>query len=164
MMAIMGSSNPKPDAAHQLYCRIRKEWVAALPEERVRQSLLNQLIDQLNFPASGICLERGLNQMPHLSQGQFKMPKRRADIVCFAQGIHPKHALYPLLLIECKAVPLSARVVNQVVSYNHFVGAYFVCIANSVETRLGWYDTNAKAYRFKEGLLPFEQLKTLIGG
>lgn len=152
----MESSKLNSDLPQKLYCRLRKQWVAALPEEKVRQALIAQLIDNLGYPASSIALEKGLRQMPHISSRQ-KLPSRRADIVCFAPGIHPDHSLYPLLLIECKAVPLTPTVVNQVVSYNHFVKAYYIAIANEQEVRLGWYD--GTVYRFRVGLEPYEVLR-----
>ncbi len=151
-MAIMELLKPKLE---KLYCRLRKEWVAALPEEKVRQALLTQLIDEMGYPASGIAVEKALKQMPHINSKQ-KLPVRRADLISFAPGIHPLHALYPLLLIECKAVPLNQAVINQVVSYNHFVKAYYIAVANQEEIRLGWYD--GQKYRFQNGLSTYETL------
>lgn len=146
------SLNPKPDSSDKLFCRVRKEWIIALPEEKVRQGVLSQLIDILGFPASNIALEKKLSQMPHVTSMASKLPTRRADIVCFAQNIHPEHSLYPLLLIECKAVPLTKRVINQVVSYNHYVKAYFLAIANQDEVQIGVFDRTIGEYRFEKGL------------
>lgn len=146
------SSNLNLNSKEKLYCRIRKEWVTALPEEKVRQGVINQLIDHLGFPLSTIALEKKLDQMPHLPKGGGKLPSRRADIICFAPNIHSEHSLYPLVLIECKAVPLTAKVVNQVVSYNHYVKAYFLAIANGEEIKFGWYDKTKEGFNFQHGL------------
>jgi len=154
-MATMELSNQKPS---QVFCAVRKQWVAAQPEELVRQRLILLLTEKLKFPKNLILLEMGLAQMPHFTPGVLKIPERRADIVCFAKDIHPNHALYPLLLIECKAVKLSSKVVSQVVGYNHFVQAYFVAIANQEEIKLGWYEAKNKDYVFIDGIPPFDRL------
>lgn len=135
-----------------LYCRIRKEWVAALPEEYVRQRILNHMIDDLEFPAPLIAVECALGRMPHLSAAErAHVPDRRADIVCFAKD-PVSGQLYPLLVIECKAVKLAARVINQVLGYNHFMRAHFIAIANQEEIRLGWYDAQRGQYEFVDYL------------
>lgn len=142
----------------QINCQIRKEMVVATPEERVRQNLLYHMIHELGFPASHIVLEKSLRQMPHLTLADQNIPDRRADIVCFAQEIHPQHALYPLLVVECKAVDLNGKVINQVLGYNHFLRAYFVAVANETCLKTGWYDPSLKTYRFVDHLPRYNDL------
>ena len=144
---------------NQLWCRIRKEVVAALPEEVVRQNLLTEMIDRLGYPAGLISVERALRQLPHLL-GAVSMaaPDRRADILCYGKGIHPDHDLYPLLLIECKAVPLTERVIRQVVGYNHYVQAAFIAVVNGVERKTGWYDVKKGDYRFVAAIPAYGKL------
>lgn len=131
-----------------IYCSIRKMWVAALPEEIIRQRLITHMIQNLSFPSSSLAVEKGLKQMPHLTLLPGDIPDRRADLVCFAKGIHPDHSLYPLLLIECKAVPLNSKVMHQVMGYNHFLKAHFIAAANENEIRLGWLDKTFQTYQF----------------
>lgn len=144
--------------SQQYRCLIRKQWVAATPEEEVRQRLLNTLVNDLQYPAECLGVEQALHLLPHLQVQNSVLPDRRADVICFAKGIHPQHALYPLLLIECKAIPLNDKVLKQVVGYNHYVGAYFVAVANASEVKTGWYDAKEKKYQFVDGLLPFNTL------
>lgn len=139
-------------------CRIRKEWVKATPEEGVRQNLLNYMIDCLGFPPSLISLEKGLDQMPHLALSQKAIPNRRADLVCYAENIHPAHPLYPLIVIECKAVDLKRKELNQVLSYNHFLGAHFVALVNQKKIMTGWHDKDLGEYRFIDYLPSFSSL------
>lgn len=127
-----------------ILCAVRKIAVAALPEELVRQALLHRMIEQLGYPPALLAVEKELSQLPHLALHQTKLPKRRADILCFAKGIHSIYDLYPLLLIECKAIPLNAKVMTQVMGYNHFVDARFICVANQQEIKMGWYDPSKK--------------------
>jgi sulfur carrier protein ThiS len=139
-----------------LICRVRREQVAALPEERVRQRMLDHLIDKLRFPASGIAVEKALSQLPHLQD--IKVPERRLDIVCFAKGIHADYDLYPLLILECKAVSLNDAAVRQVAGYNHYVKAPFMAVANETEIRMGWFDREKKEEVFISYIPEYEQL------
>lgn len=156
-MAITESSNLKPKETQQLYCQIRRTWVASLPEENVRQGVLSLLIDQLGYPLGCIALEKSLQQMPHLAGKGLKLPTRRADIVCFTKD------LTPLLLIECKAVPLTDKVINQAIGYNYFLAAPFVGVANAEHIRTGWYDPHKGAYTFVDGIPSYREAEARAG-
>lgn len=134
--------------ADLLFCAIREQWVAALPEERVRQHLIQHMIKDLGFPRGGIAVEMSLAQMPHLQGKGLVIPDRRADIVCFSTENNVQGTLQPLLMVECKAVPLTPKVLQQVTGYNHYVQAAFVAIANAEELRTGWYDDAKGEYQF----------------
>lgn len=139
-----------------LTCLIRKVAVAATPEEVVRQRLLFTMVHKLGFPESLIAVEKSLEQLPHIK----KAPLRRVDLLCFADGIHPAYPLYPLLLVECKAVKLTDKVLSQICGYNYYVKAPFVAAANQEEVRLGSLDPKTGGYRFISGLPSFQELKT----
>ena len=143
---------------NQIYCALRKEWVKAQPEEIVRQRVLKYLIDELRFPLSSIVVEKGLRQMPHLSLTGQKIPRRRADILCFSKEIHPDYELHPLLLIECKAIKLTSRMINQVIGYNYYLKARFLALVNDEEIRFGWFDPNKKEYAFIDYFPSYESL------
>ena len=101
---------------------VRGCFVAATPEEIVRQSLLKMMISSLGYPKEFLAVEKQLSELPHLRDA-IGLPKRRADIVCFARN------LYPLLLIECKEGAVGKVAIDQVLGYNEFVKAPFVAIA-----------------------------------
>ena len=111
-----------------LFDPIRQCFVSATPEEIVRQKLLQVMITQLGFPKELLAIEKELSELPHL-RGTAGLPKRRADVVCFAKGIHPEYPLYPLLLIECKEGRWNEGAKDQVLGYNHFVGALYVALS-----------------------------------
>lgn len=138
-----------------LYCCIRQEKVAATPEEKVRQKLIQYMLGDLKFPKHSLLLECQLSHLPHLSNVK-DLPNRRFDLLCMVKGIHPQHALFPLLIVECKAVKLDQEVITQVVGYNHYVLAPFVAIAN--HERLVWGEQKEEGYVFKDGLPAFEEL------
>jgi hypothetical protein len=144
-----------------LFCAIRKEWVAALPEEKVRQRILFHMIDQKGFPASLVSVEQSLKHLPHLqAMDRRSVPNRRADIVCFSKGVRAD--LRPLLLIECKSIKLTPSIMSQVVGYNHFVGSRFIAIGNHEEIRTGWYNHEKKDYEFINFLPDYSDLIKVI--
>ncbi len=148
----------------RLYCRIRKEWIAATPEEFVRQRVLHHMIEDRGFPAELVAVEKSLRQMPHLGSVDRKtIPDRRADIVCFAKNsVMMGGELYPILTVECKAVKLNSGVISQVVGYNYVVRACFVAIVNQEEIRTGWYDSTRGEYVFINHLPQFHELVQFI--
>lgn len=148
--------------AQSLYCSIRKQFVASSPEEMVRQCFLSHMISDKGFPESLIAVEKALKQMPHLSGlNPLQIPSRRADVICYGKSINLKDDFYPLLLVECKAVPLTARVINQVAGYNQFVKARFIALVNDHEIQTGWFDPKQKAYVFVKYLPSYEDLLAL---
>lgn len=145
-------------SAKSLICPIRKAAVTPLPEERIRVQLLCDLIDKLGYPPSGLAVEKELAQIPHLRSMASKLPQRRADVICFAKGIHPTEELYPLLLIECKAIKLTSKMINQVVGYNHYLKACYIALINQEEIRTGWFDKTTQTYQFVPYLPTYTQL------
>lgn len=144
----------------QLYCMIRKTWVAASPEEFVRQETLHHLVRHCSFPCSGIVVERDIKSMPHLSLMDRKLPERRADILCYAKL--QNEGLHPLLLVECKAVPLSTNEIQQVIGYNYLLKASFIALVNQEEKKLGWFDTQLSNYKFIDYIPSFLELTNSV--
>ncbi len=142
-----------------LFCPIRKTWIAALPEEFVRQRVLSHMIEEQGFPAALIVVEQAVRQLPHLSVTDRRLvPDRRADVVCFAKDLAAVSDLYPLLTIECKAVRLTPSVISQVLGYNHYIRACFIAIANQTDIRTGWYDPAKGEYVFVDYLPSYTAL------
>lgn len=112
----------------KLFDSFRNAWVSATPEELVRQKLLHAMTTQLGFPKSFLAVEKQLSELPHL-HGRQGLPSRRADVLCFAKGIHSEHELFPLLLIECKEGSVGESAAAQALGYNHYVQAPYVAIA-----------------------------------
>jgi hypothetical protein len=83
------------------------------------------MVHTLGYPAAGILRERQLSELPHLLAASGPLPKRRIDLISYRRG-----TLEPLLLVECKAVPLTEQAVHQVLGYNAYVQAPFVAVVN----------------------------------
>lgn len=140
-----------------IFCPVRKLWVAKLPEEEVRQALILKMVSELGYPLDLMGVEKELSLLPHIPRGT-KVPQRRADLIVFGKDIHPKHTLYPLLLVECKAVKIDNTTLNQLAGYNHFVQAFFVAMANHEECVTGFYDTEKGDFKFYSGLFHHDEL------
>lgn len=123
-MGTMVLSKPKGS----FYDSYRSKFVAATPEEIVRQKLLSMMVSDLGFPKDLIAVEKELSLLPHL-KGKKGLPKRRSDVLCFAKGIHQEYPLFPLLLIECKEGDLNQDAYEQALGYNHYVQAPYVGLA-----------------------------------
>lgn len=150
MTETLESLNPK-NKSH--FCPIRKTAVSELPEEKVRVQLLFDMIERLGYPASMIAVEKELATIPSL-KGSRGLPQRRADIICFAK--RTDESLSPLLLIECKAVNITNRMINQAVGYNHYLKAPFIALVNQHEIRTGWLQQGI--YEFIPFLPTYSQL------
>jgi Type I restriction enzyme R protein N terminus (HSDR_N) len=152
-MALSSSNN-------SLFDEVRKIWVAATPEEIVRQKVLKKLIHGLGFPKELIAVEKELKELPHIDRGA--LPQRRVDILCYGKQIHPLHPLYPLLLIECKKEKMDEAAAEQAIGYNAHVRAYFIALADRQTERFGYLDKMTKQYVFHNGLPSFKDLMSWL--
>ncbi|MCH9632725.1 MAG: hypothetical protein S4CHLAM6_10630 [Chlamydiae bacterium] len=118
----------------QVYDTLRSQWVVATPEEIVRQKWLEVMMGHLSFPKDLLVVEKKLSLLPHLNQS-LELPERRVDILAYSKE---DGQLKPLLLIECKCIPLSAKALLQVKGYNDYVQAPYIAIANEEEIRIGY--------------------------
>lgn len=107
-----------------VYCIVRKKWVAWTPEEEVRQQLLTYMVDELGYSGAHIVVESSLAKLPHL-KGKF--PDRRVDVLVYGNA----GCLEPLMLIECKEGRAKHDALEQVESYNRFVGAPYVAVVDN---------------------------------
>jgi hypothetical protein len=130
--------------------------VKATPEEQVRQRWIRRMMGELGYPRELLVIEKGIRELPHLAS--LDVPQRRLDILCYGKEIHPVHALFPLLLIECKEGPLTKSALNQVIGYNYHVKAHFVAAVNRDEVQLGFFD-GARNHPVSGSFLPsFKEL------
>ena len=83
------------------------------------------MIGELGYPKELIAVEKELKTLPHLASES--VPDRRIDLICFTNRITP------LLLMECKAEPLSPKAVEQALGYNLYVKAPYVAVVNDRE-------------------------------
>ena len=123
---------------------LRKTWLLLTEEEWVRQNFVQYLIQEIQYPAAYIALEKeiALNEL-----------KKRFDILVYNKDYQP------WMLIECKArdIQLSEDVLQQVLRYNISVPVQYVIITNGLST-IGWEKKEGRL-ELIERLPEFENLK-----
>lgn len=109
------------DQKPQIWCLVRKKWVAFTKEEWVRQNWLNYLIEVMKYPASLMAVEKEI----HLGE-----LKKRVDILVYKNSV-------PWILIECKEqdIPLSEQTIQQILSYQTVLQTGYLIVSNGNETR-----------------------------
>ncbi len=111
----------KAEGKTEVWCPVRRRWVAFEPEEMVRQLLIQRLLATEGYPLSRLSVERGLKV--HSLQ-------RRFDLLVYDSAVKP------FLLVECKApsVPLAAPGFRQLSNYNQTVQAPYLLITNGIDS------------------------------
>ena len=104
----------------QIFDPFRKTWVLLTPEEWVRQNLLQDLIQNLQYPSSLIAVEKEI-KLGELS--------KRFDIVVYKNEL-------PWMIIECKEakVALNEKTMEQILQYQQILAAQYLFISNGHET------------------------------
>lgn len=99
---------------------LRRSWVVLTPEEWVRQNFIQYLIQEKNYPAALIAIEKTI-QLGEL--------KKRFDIIVYKDDI-------PWILIECKEanVPLTEKTLEQILQYQQVVEASYLVMTNGHTT------------------------------
>lgn len=105
-----------------IFCPFRRKYVAATPEEYVRQTFLHALVEQFGYPQSLIGVEVSIA----VGAGVDK----RCDAVVYSRS------LQPLMLIEFKApeVAITQTTLDQAAVYNTTVHAPYLILANGKQT------------------------------
>lgn len=104
---------------NQTFDPIRKKWIAATPEEMVRQALIQYVITIAAYPKSRVQVEKTLT---------LNGLTKRFDII-----VYDKQVL-PFMLIECKSfkVKIDQKVADQVARYNMVMGAPYILVSNGL--------------------------------
>ncbi len=105
-----------------IFDEIRRRWLVLTPEEWVRQNFVQYLLE-LNYPKALMAIEKVI---------VLNDTKKRFDIVIYKNDT-------PWMLIECKEmkVPLTQKVLQQVVNYNQTINCSFMVITNGNQT-MAW--------------------------
>ncbi|MBV6439628.1 MAG: restriction endonuclease subunit R [Haliscomenobacteraceae bacterium CHB4] len=127
-----------------VYDPIRRKDVALIPEELLRQLVLQFLLEVKNYPANRIRVEAGftLNGL-----------QKRSDIIVFDAAIKP------WLLVECKSpkVPLTQATFEQAARYNLQWQAPFLAVTNGLATFCCSLDFEKQAFEYLGDLPDFSE-------
>ncbi len=106
---------------NEVFDAIRKKWLILTPEEWVRQNILQYLLVSKKYPASLISVEK------EIKLGELR---KRCDVVVYNRD------LLPWMIIECKEmnVPLSHKVIEQILRYHITLPAFYLIITNGSYT------------------------------
>lgn len=107
-----------------LFDPLRKKWILLTPEEWVRQNFLSYLVNEKNYPASLIAVEK------EIKLGELK---KRFDILVYDTNHQP------WMMVECKAmeIELEEKVLQQVLRYNLSIPVRYIVITNGLHG-FGW--------------------------
>ncbi len=119
----------------RIFDPIRKKWLLSTPEELVRQSIIQYLIEIILIPISYLHVESYYSN----TEGS-----RRFDIIAWKKkSIEFK----PWLLVECKApqVSFNRSTENQIQNYLNLYPSKFVMLSNGKRTH--FWKKNLNNYR-----------------
>jgi len=127
-----------------IFDEIRKKYLQLTPEEWVRQHFVKYLIQEKNYPASLIVLEKGL-KLNELS--------KRADVLIYKDSS-------PILLVECKApeVKITQSTFDQIARYNLTFKVPFLIVTNGMSHYCCQIDFENNSYKFLEEIPDFTTL------
>lgn len=119
----------------QIYDPIRKKYVAATPEEWVRQHFLQFLIEEKNINKNKIAVEKQL-----IINGL----QKRFDILVYDDNFNTN------TLIECKApnIEINENTFFQASTYNLALKAPFLIVTNGLNTYHCSIDFDAQSFTF----------------
>lgn len=117
-------------------------------EELLRQQLLTFLADKKQFPKSLMVQEKKIATLPNIDR-KCRL-RRRIDLLIYTPQCKP------LLLIECKAVPITAKAVKQILGYNYYIGAPCIAIVNQRKCILQWKEGSTIIYSDWESFPSYE--------
>lgn len=127
------------EGKRQIYDPIRRQFVALLPEEMVRQLWLCHLTQSAGYPQGKIAVEYAL---------KVHQRNKRCDILVFDAHFQP------WMIVECKApqVVLSTTVFEQAAIYNITLKVPYLLVSNGIGTYCAQIDHEREDYIFLEDL------------
>ena len=106
----------------ELFDIVRKKFVIATPEEKVRQTYICFLHERLQIPLLNIIVEKAI---------VYNRMHKRFDIMVYKHGVCK-------IVVECKAetIPLTENTFFQVAMYNKLLQAEYIVLFNGKEERV----------------------------
>lgn len=133
------------DKKTKIFDSIRRKYIVLTPEEWVRQNLIQYLIQEKNYPAGLIGVEKSLVQ---------NGLKRRSDIILFDRNQKAQ------LLVECKApeIPITQATFDQISRYNIHYKVPFLLISNGLQHYVCQINFKTQASIFLSEVPDYHQL------
>ena len=120
-----------------VFDEVRRKWVLLLPEEWVRQHVIQFLLRERGYPVGLMAVEKGF---------QYQGMPQRADIVA-----HDRQGT-PVLMVECKApgIKIEQTVFDQAARYNQVIRAKYLFVTNGLQHYCCKIDWRSRQYQFVE--------------
>ncbi len=133
----------------KIFDAIRKKDLVLTPEEWVRQNLIQFLIQDRNFPAGLMAVEKGL---------KINGLQKRCDILSYSKSGKP------LLLVECKAptIPIKQAVFDQISRYNLHFKLPYLMVSNGIEHYCALINFETKGFQFLADIPFYEQIQDQV--
>lgn len=132
--------------AKSLFDVVRKKQVAATPEEKIRQLMIQYLIGARNFPKSllGVEVSISVNRL-----------SKRCDILAYKDGL-------PVMIVECKApsVKIDQSVFEQAARYNLALKVPYLLVTNGLVTLCCKVNLIESGFEFLDEIPEYRQLQT----
>ncbi|PXX99012.1 restriction endonuclease subunit R [Marinifilum breve] len=131
-----------------IFDSIRKKYVVLTPEEWVRQNFIRFLVEEKDYPASLIAVEKkvDVNLLP-----------QRSDIVLYNSNANP------IMIVECKAskIKITQDVFNQIARYNMKLRVPFLVVTNGLRHFCCYMDYEKKSFKFLGDIPNYQTIKDL---
>lgn len=139
------------DGILKVYDMLRRKYVALTPEEYVRQHFVAWLQTELNYPASLMANEHGI---------EVNGLRRRCDTVVF-----DRRDGSPLMIIEYKAptVAVTQDTFDQIVRYNISLHARYLVVSNGLNHFCCAIDYAGGTYHFIPRIPDYRSVTSLHG-
>jgi len=127
------------DGRKYIYDIVRKRYFVLTPEEMVRQSFINYLVEHLGYPKSLISVEREVKMGRKSNRSDIHILTNSGD--CF-------------MLIECKSfkVKMNQDVFDQAAKYSSTLKAKYMVVTNGITTLCCSLDHEKKDVAFQDSL------------
>ena len=134
---------------HIIFDALRKKWLQLLPEEWVRQHVVQYLVQEKQVPVGLIGIEKSF---------QFQGMQRRADVI-----VHDRQGT-AVLMVECKApsVKITQDVFDQIARYNMVIHAGYLFVTNGLQHYCCKIEADTRQYTFLKELPVFSALQGQI--
>lgn len=129
-----------------IFDQIRKKYFFLTPEEWVRQSFLNYLINHKGYP---------LSLMENEASIKLNNMSRRCDTVVY------NNSLEPLVIVEYKrpTVKIDQQVFDQIVRYNIVLRVDFLIVSNGLSHFCCKMNYEDQSYSFLEEIPEYQELR-----
>lgn len=130
----------------KIFDSLRDKYVAATPEEFVRQHFINYLVNYLHYPASHIANEIGI---------ELNGTKKRCDSVVFGDDLNP------WVIVEYKApnVEITQQTFDQIARYNMQLRAQYLIVSNGINHYCCVMDYSTDSYHFLPKIPSYTDLR-----